>query len=131
MDLLGPSNNIITMQTPHMKSALNQGASGLQSDTVEGVIHDFECTSGTVDIHFTSALDPVQQRWMPTLVSVIFGRAAPFFNSHWNSLFNSYENVSTWEEFSNIFVGITVNWSQATEQSFLDSLLDPSCNNNS
>ena len=124
MDLLGPSNNIITMQTPYMKSVLNQGASGLQSDTVEGVIHDFEYTSGTVDIHFTSALDPVTQRWVPVLISIIFGRAAPVFYSHWTSLFNSYENVSTWEEFSNIFVGITVDWSQALEQSFLDSLLD-------
>ena len=124
MDLMSQHNNIITMQTPYMKSVLNQGASGLQSDTVEGVIHDFEYTSGTVDIHFTSALDPIQQRWVPVLVSIIFGRAAPVFYSHWKSLFNSYDNVSTWEEFSNIFTGITVDWSTAMEQSFLDSLLD-------
>jgi len=59
MDLLGPSNGIITMQTPYMKSVLNQGTSGLQSDTVEGVIHDFECCALLAQLTFTS-----HQHWI-------------------------------------------------------------------
>jgi len=122
--LVRTNHNIITMQTPYMKAVLNEAVSGLQSDTVEGVIHDLEYGGGTVDLHITSALDPYLKRWVPVLISIIFGRAAPVYFSHWVSLFDSYEKVETWEDFANIFPGITMDWSVAMEQSFFDALLE-------
>ena len=96
VDLKSKDANVISVQSPYMKAILNEQNSGLQTDTVEGVIQDRSYTKGPVDIHITSAYDSILQRWVPVLVSIIFGRTKKHYSSHWLTLFESYENAQTW-----------------------------------
>ena len=114
---------IITLQSPHMRHVLNEVSGGLQSDTVEGVIDDPNY-EGNIDIHFTSAYDEVLLRWVPVLTSIIFGRSKTNFRPHWRVLFQAYEGVNTWDEFMEIFPGITMDWSEAEGESFLEELVE-------
>ena len=68
----------ITMQNDHMRKDLRERASGLQSDTVEGVIHDDEF-AGNIDLHITSCFDMILQGWVPVLISV-----KRHYAEHWN-----------------------------------------------
>ena len=54
--LTSATDAIITLQSSYMREVLLEASSGLQSDTLEGVIHDPKY-SGNVDIHFTSSYD--------------------------------------------------------------------------
>ena len=47
---------IITLKSSYMREVLVEASSGLQSDTVEGAIHNPQY-SGNVDIHLTSSYD--------------------------------------------------------------------------
>jgi len=115
---------IISLQSDYMRQVLNDAAGGLQSDTVEGVINELEYTKGSVDIHFISAFDQHQDRWVPVLMSIIFGRKAGVFSAHWMTLLKSYDDVKTWEEFEAIFPGITIDWSSALGKAFCETLIE-------
>ena len=116
---------IITLQSNYMREILHEANSGMQSDTVEGVIDDPEFT-GTIDVHFTSAYDFILERWVPVLISLIFGRSKKHYGSHWRSLFHSYgDSINTsWQSFAAIFPGVTVDWSDALGMSFMEELYD-------
>ena len=123
LDVMTKDAMIITLQSPHMKNVLNEGSGGLQSDTVEGVIDDPNY-EGNIDIHFTSAYDEVLLRWVPVLTSIIFGRSKTNFRPHWRVLFQAYADIKTWDDFMNVFPGITMDWSEAEGESFLDELME-------
>jgi hypothetical protein len=119
---IDPKDANFTMQTPHMRRVLLEASSGLQSDTVEGVIHDHDY-SGKIDIQFTSGYDCVLRRWVPVLISVIFGRTKKHFAAHWKWLFESYGCQDDWQQFTTLFPGLTLDWSDAEGESFLDKLV--------
>ena len=68
VNLTSASDAIITLQSSYMREVLLEPLSGLQSDTVEGVIDDPKY-SGNVDIHFTSSYDCYLPKWVPVLIS--------------------------------------------------------------
>ena len=116
----------ITMQSQYMVEVLREGMSGLQSDTVEGVIDDSDYPSGNIAIHITSAYDRLLERWVPVLISIIFGRTKEHYMEHWKNLFKSYgDDVNqSWESLCQTFPGVTVDWSTALgHQSFIECLL--------
>ena len=113
---------IITMQTPSMKKVLQDNLSGLQTDTVEGVIHELDF-DGEVGLDFTSAFDKILQKWVPILVSIMFGKRKPCFTRHWKILFDSYD-ITTWTNFEKAFPGITMDWSDAQSTSLIDALVE-------
>ena len=108
-----------------MREVLLEASSGLQSDTVEGVIHDPQY-SGNVDIHFTSSYDCYLQKWVPVFISLIFGRTKNHYASHWKSLFKSYgdEVNESWNAFKNKFPGVTLDLSDALGTSFNEILFE-------
>ena len=108
-----------------MREVLLEAMSGLQSDTVEGVIHDPQY-SGNVDIHFTSSYDCYLQKWVPVLISLISGRTKNHYAPHWKSLFNSYgdEVNESSNAFKNKFPGVTLDWSDALGTSFNEVLFE-------
>ena len=112
--------NIITMQSNYMKTVIHEHASSLQSDTMEGVLSEPDW-NGTLDIHITSQFDQVIQRWVPVLISIMFGRSKKDFAEHWSKLLECYPTDS-WEEFEKTFPGVTVDWSDALGLSFLDTI---------
>ena len=114
---------IVSLQTDYMRTVLEEATSGLQSDTVEGVICDAGY-DGNIDIHFTSSFDAILGRWVPVLISLIFGRNKDHYNAHWSLLFNSYGPTinSSWSNFVKTFPGVTVDWSDALGFSFLEAL---------
>ena len=116
--------HIITLQSKPMKALLHEGASTLQSDTVEGAIADHDYP-GNVDVHFTSIYDQLLHKWNPVLISIIFGRTKEHFANHWSSLLNSLSDDvnANWKSFSEKFPGVTMDWSDAMGQSFLDALM--------
>jgi len=69
-----PGSLAVLSQTDYMQQVLGEANSGLQSDMVEGVIHDPDF-DGKIDIQFTSAFDDIVQRWVPVLITVMFGRS--------------------------------------------------------
>jgi hypothetical protein len=86
------------------------------------VIHDHDY-SGKIDIQFTSGYDCVLRRWVPVLISVIFGRTKKHFAAHWKWLFESYGCQDDWQQFTTLFPGLTLDWSDAEGESFLDELV--------
>ena len=125
MELLSADANIITMQSPYMREVQLEASSGLESDTVEGIILDQEYSKGPVDIHFTSAYDKYLKRWVPVLISIIFGRSKKHYYSHWKSLFEVYKcDIFSYDDFIDTFPGVTMDWSDAEGLSFLDALVD-------
>ena len=115
----------ITLQSSYLREVLLEALSGLHSDTVEGVIHDAQY-SGNVDIHFTSSYDCYLQKWVPLLISLIFGRTKNHYASHWKSLFDSYgdEVNESWNAFKIKFRGVTLDWSDALGTSFNEVLFE-------
>ena len=93
-----------------MKEVLLEGASGLQSDTIEGAIEDSEFP-GEGHVHFTSAHDSINCKWVPVLMSLLFGKSKNHCKSHWKSLFASHgEEVNkSWKTFTEHFPGTTVD----------------------
>ena len=124
-ELIDESKSIITVQSFYMREVLLENTSGLQSDTIEGIIFDSEYP-GIVDVHFTSGFDKINCRWVPVLMSLIFGRTKEHYASHFKSLFASYgeEINSSWESFTAVFPGTTMDWSAALGAGFLEALLD-------
>jgi hypothetical protein len=122
VDMRSKDSNLISMQTPYMKEVLLEAASGLQSDTVEGLIHEVEF-SGKCDIHFVSCYDHILCRYVPVLMSIIFGRSKTHYAASWQSLFKSYDSFTSWEEFKANFPGTTLDWSDAEGLSFVQTLL--------
>ena len=113
----------ITMQTPSMEEILKQNCGSVQSDTLEGVMQelDFE---GNIDLHFTSCFDPICDRWVPVMVSIIFGRSKRHFHRHWTVFFSSFAHCGTWSDFESNFFGATMDWSDALGNAFLEALCD-------
>ena len=62
--ILDKKRQIISFQSSYMREVLSEFSGGLQTDTIEGVIFDAEF-SGMVFIHFTSAYDKLNLRWVP------------------------------------------------------------------
>ena len=120
VNLTCATDAIITLQSSYMRQVLLEALSGVQSDTVEGVIHDPQY-SGNVNIQFTSSYDCYLQKWVPVL---IFGRTKNHYASHWKSLFNSNgdEVNESWNAFKNKFPGVTLDWSDALGTSFNEVL---------
>ncbi len=115
--------SIISLQTPYMREVLLEATSGLQTDTVEGVINDISF-SGKIDIHFTSAYEPILRRWVPVLISILFGREKQDYHSHWITLFESYgaEANKDYESFKKAFPGVTTDWSSSLGLAFIDAI---------
>ena len=122
VDVRSKDGMLISMQTPYMKEVLLEASSGLQSDTVEGVIHEMEY-SGKCDIHFVSSFDYILCRYVPVLVSIIFGRRKTNYAASWQALFKSFDHTELWNAFKEIFPGTTLDWSDAEGMSFTESLL--------
>ena len=120
---MDPQCMSITMQTPSMEKALAENTSGLQSDTLEGAIHenDFD---GEISLHFTSCFDPICDRWVPVLITLLFGKSMKHFGRHWQLFFGCYNNCKSWADFEQTFCGITMDWSDALGSSFLLALCD-------
>ena len=118
---MNPSCMVITMQTQSMEQVLEQNTSGLQSDTLEGAIHELDC-DGEVCIHFTSCFDPICDRWVPVLVSLLFGKSKEHFVQHWKVFFECFDACQTWADFENSFWGVTMDWSDALGSAFLTCL---------
>jgi hypothetical protein len=57
-----------------MRDVQLEATSGLESDTIEGVIVENDYRSGTADMHFTSAYVQYIKRWVPILISIILCR---------------------------------------------------------
>ena len=125
VELVKHDEAIITLQTDYMREVLREASCGLQTDTVEGVVHDPEY-NGSIDIHITSSFDFILERWVPVLISFIFGRTKKHYALHWKSLFESYgeETNSSWDSFSAAFPGVTIDWSDALRFSFQEVLLE-------
>jgi hypothetical protein len=115
---------VINMQSENMRAVLNECGSGLQSDTVEGVLHEPDF-GGTVDLQITSMFDLTLKCWVPVLMSIIFGRTKKHFAAHWRALFQGFE-CENWTEFAALFPGVTLDWSDAEGESFLDELVEHS-----
>ena len=98
---------------------------GLQSDTVEGVIHDREF-DWLIDVHFTSAFDPILQRWVPVLALLIFGRTKQHYKATWNTLLDQLGEKanSLWENLQGSFPGVTADWSDGLCSALLETLMD-------
>ncbi len=98
---------------------------GLESDTVEGVIDDRDYKKGTVDMHFTSAYDKILQRWVPIMISIIFGRTKKHYYRHWKCLLEVYQAaVKENQDIFDLFPGITLDWSDAEGSSLIAALRD-------
>ena len=106
-----------------MREVLREGASGLQTDTIEGVIHSTEY-AGVADVHFTTAFDRINCVWVPVLMSLIFGRTKAHYAAHFKKLFESYNTNNDWDSFQDAFTGVTIDWSAAEGSGFLDALLE-------
>jgi hypothetical protein len=127
VQLLDTEYPIISLQTPYMEMVLNESPMpfkmepmGTETDTVEGEIEDLEFGKGRINVHITSKKDMIVNRWVPVLISLIFGRSQEYFYSHWTTLFQSIalQHDSTWEDFAGIFVGTTVDFSAAQFSAF-------------
>ena len=106
------SKPIIHLQSEFMRSILNnEEHSGFQSDTIEGVIYDLDHADEEISIHFTSGFDPVLGRWVPVLMSILFGRSANEYCDHWKRLLSTFK-ADNWKQFKATFPGITVDWSE-------------------
>ena len=120
------SPTIITMQSPYMRDVLQEASAGFQSDTIEGIIRDPNYVASTVDLHFTTGFDRITGRWVPVLISIVFGRSKESFVPHWDALLAyaipEEQEITTWEAFKNHFPGVTCDWSQALGQSYLEVL---------
>ena len=128
IDMGNPAKKIkpvIHMQSKFMRDILNGEhlSTSFQSDTIEGVVHDLEHLDGQISIHFTSAFDPVLQRWVPVLMSILFGRSAEDHCDHWTQLLQSFSSTS-WDEFQEKFPGITVDWSEAERKGHVKAFLE-------
>ena len=119
-------HRIFTFQTKYMQEVLQELEAGFQSDTIEGIIHDPMYNSSTVDLHFTSAYDKLVGRYVPVLISIVFGRTADSFYRHFVHLFSSLsaETNQSWHTFKEQFPGITCDWSAALNKAYNQAILD-------
>ena len=76
---------IIHMQSQFMRDIANSKhiGSSFQSDTIEGVVSDIDHLHKEINIHFTSAYDTVLGKWVPILMSFLFGRSHREYYAHW------------------------------------------------
>ena len=118
---LDPNSMVITMQTPSMEELLRKNCSAIQSDTLEGAVHDVDF-DGEIAIHFTSCFDPICDRWVPVLVSIIFGKSHRHYFKHWQAFFACFNHITSWKQFEGEFYGVTIDWSDALGSSFLEAL---------
>jgi hypothetical protein len=88
-------------------------------------------STGHAKLHFTSAYDPIIQRWDLVLMSIIFGTTKAHYKSHWLSLFESFgDNVNhSLDTLKNQFSGVTIDWSQALGQGFIDAFVEHAAHN--
>ena len=116
-------NPIIHMQSDFMRAIMNQEhlVGSLQSDTIEGVIYDLDHQEKQICIHFTSAFDSVLARWVPVLMSILFGRSSKDYYEHFKFLLNAF-TAKNWQQFETSFPGITVDWSEAEQNGIVDAV---------
>ena len=76
-----------------MRQVLAESSTACQTDTVEGEIEEWEF-QGNINMHMTSKLDIIANRWVPVLMSITFGRTALHFETHWRVLFESLNATS-------------------------------------
>lgn len=117
---------IILMMDKEMEQVMLKSPIGQQTDTIEGMVHDGSFKSRPIDLHFVSAYDPLLDRWVPVVMSVIIGRDGNVYAENWKAVFNTYfdNGATTWDEFKDQFFGMTMDWSGAEGTSFLNSLLE-------
>lgn len=124
-DPVSKSKPVIHMQSAYMRTVMNMAHenSSYQSDTIEGVVYDLDHLDGQISIHFTSAFDSVQQKWVPILISILFGRSTNDYHEHWKHLLGSFD-ASNWKEFQETFPGISVDWSEAERKGHVMAFME-------
>ena len=70
VNLTCATDAIITLQSSYMREVLLEASSGLQSDTVEGVIHDPKYC-GNVDTHFNPVMIVILSSKMGSCIDFI------------------------------------------------------------
>ena len=115
---------VISMQTDGMREVLQNTVGGLQTDTVEGIVTDADF-NGHAHVHFTSAFCTIQMRWVPVLISIVFGQTHRHFQRHWKFVLESLADTvnDSWESFCKGFPGVTMDWSLALSKGFKCALI--------
>ena len=81
----------ILLQDKAMLELLLDGRSPLQTDTVEGFVHKKSFVAkNLVNLTVTSGYDSILKRWIPLLISVLFGKAVNDYKVHFEYLLSLY-----------------------------------------
>lgn len=76
-------------------------------------------TSCKADVHFISTFDTTLVRWVPVMISIVFGRTKETYQEIFQCLLDKFsENLFSWEDFTSSFPGCTMDWSQAEGAGF-------------
>jgi len=87
------------------------------------MIYDREHSGGEISLHFSSAFDPILNKWGPVLMSIMFGRSANDYRDHYTELLQSYE-ATNWKQFDESFPGMTVDWSEGERKGYVDAFVN-------
>lgn len=112
---IGKHDGHISFQTDFMKEQAAMAKTCMQSDSVHGFIYDDHFQD--INVTFTSAFCPVIQRMVPVVISVMFGKTQSHYQAHFQVLLQSLP-YKTWQEFTDQFLGMTCDFSDAEHAAF-------------
>ena len=118
-DVLGKNPHII-LQDDDMIKQLSEGGSPMQTDTVEGFLVEHSMQK-IPNLTITSGYDFILERWVPLVISILFGKTANDYKNHFDYIFANFLRDS-WDDFEADFPGNTSDFSAALHKGFQESL---------
>ena len=117
----------IVIATESMQERCRVGTHPFQTDTLEGTV-DSVYFPGQINVTMTSTWCPIVDGQVPVLVSILYGKSTESYKAHFKYLFDFFvdgkKDMSTIEEFCEMFPGNTCDFSEAERKGFFAALDD-------
>ena len=118
-DILGKFPHMI-FQDQAMEVLLKNMSTCLETDSVEGFISEPNLPQ-KINVTFTSGFDPTLGKWVPLVISILFGKSEQDYKIHWDYVFSVFESQSS-SDFYEKFPGNVCDMSDALRKLFYNSL---------
>lgn len=123
MELMTNHQHIV-LQDDDMVQQLKEGESHLQTDTIEGFLHEPKLNSKQKpNLTITTGYNFLLGRWVHLCISILMGKSTNEYKKHWDHVLSVFEFVSL-NDFKMRFPGNTSDFSDAIRKGYFESVKD-------
>lgn len=117
---LSSQDGCIIMQTATMRKILKESEMTSETDTIEGFVYDSILPDANLTV--TSSFCTVQDKWVPTQMSLLFGKSTAHYHRYFNALLKKGFEYEDFKQFDDNSMGMVCDFSDAERSGFKQAI---------